>query len=394
MSKIIKKVRLYEDYCTGCGLCSSIEGVEIYQDNRGFPYAKLKDKHISLCDNICPAGGKAYGDYSKEWGQYVSLYEGWSNNTFIRTQASSGGILTALCCYLLDNHLVDGIIQTRASSTIAYKTETVISRTSEDVKSCMGSRYGISSPLSNIKQMVMLNERYVFIGKPCDVASLKAYLAIDQELSSQIIYLFSFFCAGEPSDFAQKRLLSELNCKNEEDCQSLQYRGNGWPGEATAFKKDGSKSSISYDDSWGKILGRDVRKFCRFCIDGIGESADISCGDLWYLDSDNKPDFSEKEGRNIIFARNIKGQELLQKVYESGYIHINETSESDLKFIQKYQYLRRATMVSKLIGLKLFGRQIPKYNWSKMFRLAKYASPVTHVRTMLGILKRTINKKI
>lgn len=394
MSEIIKKIRLYEEYCTGCGLCSSVANVSFRKDEAGFLTPCLTEKHLEFCENICPAGGHAYNDYSSEWGQYLQLFAGWANDLSTRTQASSGGILTALCCYLIDNKLVDGIIQTKASESVVYETITIISKTSEQVRACMGSRYSISSPLMNIKQMIQPQQRYAFVGKPCDVASLKAYLALDSELSSQILYLFSFFCAGEPSNRAQKKLLTELNCEYEEECNSLQYRGNGWPGQATAIKKDGSQYSISYDDSWGKILGRDVRKICRFCIDGIGESADIACGDLWYLDKTNKPDFSEGDGRNIIFARNHRGMDLLQLADEAGYICIERTSEEQLKFVQAYQYSRRATMLSKLLALKLLGRNIPKYNWKKMFNLSKYVSIKMHIRTILGILKRAINKKI
>ena len=122
-------------------------------------------------------------------------------------------------------------------------------------------------------------------------------------------------------------------------CISLRYRGNGWPGYATVQKIDGKCNKISYNESWSKILGRDVRKSCRFCIDGIGSLADISCGDAWYLLKNNKPDFSEHKGRNIVFSRTRKGETLLNDAVQGGFIHTEEYKElNNLKLIQKYQF--------------------------------------------------------
>ncbi|PJG83511.1 Coenzyme F420 hydrogenase/dehydrogenase, beta subunit C-terminal domain [Caviibacterium pharyngocola] len=389
-----KNVDLYKEYCTGCGLCSSILNVQFEKDEKGFSWPILSDNEKEFCEKVCPAGGNAYSDYTSPWGKYINLYESWANDFDIRNKASSGGTLTALCCYLLEHKLVDGIIQTKASSQVVYETETVISTTIEEVKACMGSRYSISSPLKNIKQIVENGKIYAFVGKPCDVASLRAYLALDPKLEAQIKYLLSFFCAGEPSDIAQTKLLNTLNCNEATDCISLQYRGNGWPGEAIAIKTDYSSKSISYDDSWGKILGRDVRHICRFCMDGIGESADVSCGDLWHLTPDNKPNFSEALGRNMSFARTQKGEELMQQATKAGYIASDITNEEQLKFVQTYQYTRRATMYAKLMAMKLMRRNTPDYNVEKMKRMSRLVNLKTQVRTALGILKRIYNKKI
>lgn len=115
-------------------------------------------------------------------------------------------------------------------------------------------------------------------------------MVIKPQLKETIPYLFSFFCMGLPSESAQIKLLKKLECK---ECKSLDYRGNGWPGFATAIDKDSKVHQITYDESWGEILGRDLMPVCKFCIDGIGEMADIACGDAWYLTSENTPDFSE-----------------------------------------------------------------------------------------------------
>ena len=132
-----------------------------------------------------------------------------------------------------------------------------------------------------------------------------------KNIDNKILYMISFFCAGTPSYKGSYEVLQKLNVK-QEDISSFTYRGNGWLGYARATLKNGKSSQMTYDESWGNILGRHVQKYCRWCADGTGEFADISFGDGWYLDDNNKPDFEENLGRNVIFARTELGEDLIK----------------------------------------------------------------------------------
>lgn len=389
-------ISFYKKYCTGCGLCHSIEKVE-FKNMNGFSYPLLNENNLNLCKKICPSSGK-YNKYlsNKEiFGKYQGTYIGYSTDDTIRLKASSGGMLTSICIYLLENKIVDGIIQTKADDNIVYKTKIVISRTKEDVLSCLGSRYSESHPLYNLLQSIKPNEKYAFVGKPCDIQSLKMYLDNNKTLKNQIIFTLSFFCAGEPSENAQIRLLKNLQINKIEECEKLDYRGNGWPGFATVRKSNGKVTKMSYNDSWGKILGRDVRLSCRYCLDGIGELSDISCGDLWYMNDDKTPDFSEHNGRNIVFARTEQGMKLLIEMKSIGKIFLNTYENiNELFYIQKYQYIRRATMFNTLLALKLLGRKIPQYDFGLLRRYNKNISKKIRYRRFIGTLSRGLRKKI
>lgn len=368
--------RLYSEYCTGCGLCKSFKDVSLYNDEKGYLTPKINHSEIDFCSKVCPAGGKALDRYQNGtiWGIYRNVALGWSLDNEIRKKSSSGGVLTTLCIYILENHLVDGVIQTRRAIEDIRKTETIVSRTKEDVLSCMGSRYTTSSPLMNLNELLRNGERYAFVGKPCDVSALRLYMdEVNPELKSQIKYLFSFFCAGQPSLHANNKLVKALGGEKLEECQDLQYRGNGWPGYATLTKKDGSKQQMDYETSWMKILGRDVRKICRFCADGTGELADISCGDAWYLGENNRPDFTERPGRNVIFARTEQGEHLLREVIESGQIisEVFEPEQGGLKKMQPYHYTRKASLQVYKWALRLCGRSFPLYDNRKLSLFAK-----------------------
>ena len=77
---------------------------------------------------------------------------------------------------------------------------------------------------------------------------------------------------------------------------------------------------------------------CRFCVDGVGELADVSCGDAWYLLPDGEPDCSEHEGRNFIFSRSDKGDSLVKEAFKAGYIFIDDNASLEkLRQAQKYK---------------------------------------------------------
>lgn len=395
----MSKRKLFTEYCTGCGLCKSVRGTTFNENEKGYIEPILYEKDELFCSKVCPASGYALKNYQNGtiWGVYKSCALGWSTDEKVRKGASSGGVLTSICCYLLEHGIVDGIIQTRRSSNDIRKTETVISYTKEDVLSCMGSRYTVSSPLMNLSELLSEREKYAFVGKPCDVSALRIYINEENpKMKEQIKYLLSFFCAGMPSLDANNRLVKELGGVNLSDCVNLQYRGNGWPGLATLTMKNGSKQQMDYETSWMKILGRDVRKICRFCADGTGELADIACGDAWYLGDNGKPDFAERPGRNVIFARTEKGDSLLKEVALSGNLML-EVFDPDLERLRNMQplhYSRKASLLAYKMALRLCGREYPNYRNNILNRFSKGFTLKQKVLRFCGTVKRVMKGKI
>lgn len=388
---------MYKEYCTGCGLCASIYGLEMHMEANGFHEIRTPEGKEELLKRICPAGGSQCKQLEEKqiWGRENGVYLAYSLNPSVRKKASSGGVLTAIAMYLVDNHIVDGVIQVKGKESNPIETEVVCSRTREEIMDCMGSRYSSSMPLSSINKYFDTGEKYAFIGKPCDVTALQNYLTLEPKFKKSIPYMFSFFCAGAPSRLANLRLLKKLNC-TENNCRSLRYRGDGWPGFATAVNSDGVEKCITYREAWRDTLGRDIRKICRFCLDGIGELADISCGDAWYLDENMQPIFEEADGRNVVFCRTKEGRRLFDSVVQAGYLHSEEYKEyeAELPYYQAYQYDRRASMKSTLVAMRIMGRKTPVYD-KKL--LQSYASQIRFRRRfkrLIGTLQRIRKGKI
>ena len=389
----LKKINasIEEKYCCGCGLCNNF--VEGYFDKKGYfrpNMSELKNKFDTGC---CYCNTLNYSVSEKMWGDFISLYYGYSNDWTIRKAASSGGVLSELACYLLDSHQVDYVVQIRASSDSQIKTQTVYSKTREEVLQNCGSRYSASAVLTNLLKNIQKNKKYAVIGKPCDISVLRNYMSKHPELENTIIYLFTFFCGGTPSYQANQQLLRKMKI-NEDELASFCYRGNGWPGKTTGVCHNGSSSQMEYEESWGRILGRDLQEVCRFCWDGVGSAADISCGDGWYLEN-GKPSFKEQEGRNIIFSRTEKGEKLLKEMQAAGKLTLEkEDNLSVLEQIQPGQYMRKAAMYSRLFAMHIMGKPVPKYNLMKLVPYAKMISFKVNFKMFSGTIKRILQGKI
>lgn len=393
MSLSIEKIKA-NHCCVGCGICeSAFDDCVVKLDENGYYDLNYGNENIDQqFSKLCPVVNNTYIT-TEIWGNMVSSYYGYSTDHTIRYEGSSGGVLTSIARHLLETKKVEAVIQVRASITDPIINEVVVSKTVDEVLQCAGSRYAPVKMLSHINDLLEIGKTYCFIGKPCDVRALNNYFELYPKKKEQVPYKLSFFCAGVPSLNATKEILEEF--ANNSTLKKFDYRGNGWPGFTTASYEDGTINKMHYNDSWGKILGRSLHTGCRFCVDGVGMGADISCGDAWYCDEKGYPLFDEAEGRNVILVRSHKGETVIkemvlkEKLVAKPLDHV----ESELRNIQPYQYKRKAMMYTKIKILKLCGKYTPTYGsvLRKWNRQIPHSEKISYAS---GTLKRILKKRI
>lgn len=383
--------------CVGCGLCEAQyrNHVKMKVNDKGFirPFF-INGYDKKKIQSICPVG-RAPNEYSNNiWGQYRAVYLGSSLNNQICDIGSSGGIITQVLLYLLESEMVDGIIHIGSDSNNPLRNSTYVSKSGEEVIRNAGSRYSPSSPLCKLDKYLTEDMKYAFVGKPCDIRALKNYAKENPIVGERIIFTVSFFCAGTPSFNGTDQILKELEI-NKNDVTDFRYRGNGWPGYTTAITRTGERKSMTYNQSWGGILRKYVQAHCRWCADGVGEFADISCGDAWYLDRYNQPIFKEDKGRNVIFARSKQGERILKEMSENKLINIIDYSDnlSSLKHINYYQYYRKATMLGKILALKFLCLRTPKYKMKTLWSWSRNIECKHNIKTFLGTIIRKLQRK-
>lgn len=379
-------------YCTGCGYCTNGK-----INSKGF-YQPVSIEDIpdrSICPySYMPKMIKKYNAEPSVLGEYDNIYYGYSADPEIRKAASTGGAITTIAKYLLEKNLVDGVLQVGTDKNDPLRNCAYITRDPKDVIKHCGSRYGAVALLKDINELVDSNQKYAIIGKPCDIGVVRELMSKEKKYNEKIKYLISFFCGGTSSIQATETMVRDCGI-NKDGLREITYRGKGWPGKVT-MKTDTEQYCIEYETSWQKYLGRDLMPMCRFCWDGLGQCADIVCGDGWYV-KNNKPDFSEGEGRNVIIARNRKGSELLDLLIKDRKLIIDDFTQDDVvnfKYMQNGQFRRKTTMFSSILVAKLMKKDVPQYRLRDLFGYAKLIPLRKNISTALGTYKRIKDGKI
>lgn len=382
-------------FCVGCGLCESIYGSDKCQMklfNNGFYYPVKKsdfDDRETKC--FCPGINVQDNHKHGVWGYVENVEEAWATNKDLRFKSASGGVSSALAIYLLETSKVDGILQTGLKDGSSIYNELKVSHSREDIFKNAQSRYAPSLTLSRLKQILdSTNEAYAYIGKPCDIAGIRNFLKIYPQYKERIKYTISIFCAGMPSYNATRKVW-EQSGKTEAPL-TVKYRGEGWPGNFKATWKDGAKYEISYNDSWGKVLGRDLGFRCKICPDGIGMLADIAVGDSWNT-KDGYPDFTEADGRNFCFIRTKDGVKLFDDALKAGYIEGRVLDSEKVRYMQAYQYDRRHMVAWRVLAANTFSGLILKFKGLGLINMAFKSDKERGMHELYGTIKRFLKNR-
>ena len=383
------------NFCIGCGLCASVLGkdkcnMKLGEDGFYHPITKgrISKNESRMVSRLCPGIHVEGNQQSGVWGSMNSIEEAWSADTTIRHKAASGGVVTSLLLYLLESGTVDAVLQVGVADESYLYNKLKISRTREDIVSNAQSRYAPALVFNDIKEILnSSDDKHAFVGKPCDIAAMKNLLAEFPQYACKIKAFISIFCAGMPSYNASIKTW-QMSGRTDEPV-SLKYRGDGWPGNFRAIWNDGIDFQLSYNDSWGKVLGRQIGFRCKICPDGIGMLADVAVGDSWST-KNGYPDFTESDGRCFVMVRTNNGTKIMAQAEQKGYIVRNPLDINKIAEMQAYQYNRRKLEGWRLVPVQLFSGFMLRFNGLHIFRQASSAKLTTGIKQMLGTTKRMI----
>jgi coenzyme F420 hydrogenase subunit beta len=386
--------------CAGCGLCEALVApgkISMQLNDAGYLRPRVataltaaEDAAIArLCPGLSLSLDGSEGERHPLWGPMVRVRTGHASDAALRHHASSGGALSALLCHLLESGEVDAVIQTAADEALPIANRTVESRSRADVFAAAGSRYAPSAPLSGLRDRVEGTGRFAFVGKPCDVAALRAWAREDARVAERFPYVLSFFCAGVPSVRGARAILAALGAP-EEEVKAFRYRGDGWPGAATATMRDGRTLALSYDTSWGGILTRFVQFRCKICPDGTGGFADVVCADAWYGDARGYPLFDEAPGRSLIVTRTAKGEALVRRAVAAGELVCEDLAADAIQRMQPGQAKRKRLVLSRLAAMAVMARPRPRFRGLTLIAAARQAGVWETAHSFLGLLRRLV----
>ena len=372
--------------CSGCGACTQLDrGLEMRLDAAGYarpvrtgPAATRPDAARTF-DQICPgrrveSPRPAGATLHPTLGPVLQAWQAWAADPELRHRGSSGGTLTALVAWLTETGEVASFTGAQAEPGQPQRTVSVRITSRDEALAAAGSRY---APVSAVAAADALTPGTGLVGKPCEISAARGLLDARRAAGTTTAaptaadpLLLSFFCAGTPSQHATDSLVRDLGVAEGTPLRDLWYRGRGWPGHFTAERADGSSVRTTYDESWGQHLGKTTQWRCKICPDGVGESSDITAADYWHTDEQGYPLFNEGDGCSALLARTPRGREVLTRAFAAGVLVGRPLDLDALAGVQPLQVSRRTTLLGRLVGARLAGRQVPRYHGFGLTRLA------------------------
>ncbi|MCF8009646.1 MAG: Coenzyme F420 hydrogenase/dehydrogenase, beta subunit C-terminal domain [Halanaerobiales bacterium] len=324
----LKKRIIDNDYCIGCGACSYVSKgiISIKRNDKGQFQALIDQKYAYYNNdilNVCPfynsevtediLGKELFSlapdiKYDNYQGYYLSNYAGHIQEGQYRVKGSSGGFGSWLASKLLEEGLVDKVIHVKSSNESDMLFEYKISNDIEEIQEGSKSRY---YPIEMSKVLEYVREKkykYLFIGIPCFIKSLRLLQKQDSILKERIILTLGLVCGHLKSDFFAKSLGWELGIKPS-DLKDIDFRMKYADQPANRYgvrvtgKVQGNLKVIEaptkelFVSNWGHGLFK--YSACDYCDDVLAETADITIGDAWLREYSK-----DSGGTNVIIVRN------------------------------------------------------------------------------------------
>ena len=365
------------DLCTGCGTCIALcpeEAIKLtINEKRGIYVPKINEEkcnNCATCYRVCPGHEVDFKQLNLEIfgkepediliGNYLNCYIGHSTDYDIRYNSASGGLVTQLLIFALEEGIIDGALVTRMKKDNPLEPEPFIARTKDEIIEASKSKY---CPVpANVVLNEILNskegEKFAVVGLPCHIHGIRKAEQVTKNLKEKIILHIGIFCGHAPNFTATKFLLLQMNIKDD-DIRKLNYRGEGWPGRMYIELKNGNKKIIKYGEYWSNGFGLYFFPTrCTLCCDGVCELADVSFGDAWL------PELRKDKtiGKSILISKTKIGDEILQKCYTKKKIERNKiTAEKVIESQRAMLNFKKKSFQTRVSIKSLFNKKVPNY---------------------------------
>ncbi len=367
--------------------------------------------HCGLCYDVCPGPGLDFetlstsllGDIPENLalGRYLGSYIGHATDKKMRHDGASGGLVTALLVFALDDGLIDGALVTRMRPDKPLEPESFIASTKEEIVAAARSKYCPVAAGEALKTLLDSEGRFAVVGLPCHIQGLRLAEQRIPELRDRVRYRISIACSLDYSFLATEKFLESVGIAPP-SVQTLEYRGRGWPGSMLIRTKDGTDTIVPLADYYSRLgpfsLGR-----CTLCSDMFGELSDLSCGDAWVPEALS----SDKSGSSFVISRSSEAEELLELAASQEAVRLSELGLQELLASQRHAVFKKRKLKARLLLARLAGRRVPHYRQrlsepirgdyvsSLKFYIARYALARDNriLRGLFQVARRLTRKK-
>lgn len=309
----MREILLKQD-CTGCGACMQkcpTNAISMKPDKEGFLFPnidKSKCKNCNICNKVCPKNTPLYINTPNPLC-YIAMA-----NDELRKNSSSGAIFPVLALKILK---ADGYVCGAAFADNGSVEHIIINKI-EDLPKLQGSKYLQSDTkqvFCQLKQLLDTGNNCLFVGTPCQVAGLQAFL--NQNYNNLITV--DILCHGVPSPKVFAKYLSEISTDGGKFI-STNFRDKtyGWSPKLNIVTTTTTNtiSNFATEDNFMKAFlnNLSLRKSCATCrFNKLPRQGDITIGDFWGVDYINK-NWNDKKGISEVLVNNEKGNKFWTEI--------------------------------------------------------------------------------
>ena len=311
--------------CTGCFSCLNIcetNAIQVRIDKlSGFFYPSIdqsKCHDCGYCRSICPIENRPTRSIPRDSDAFDyrnHCYAVKSLDVAVRKASTSGGVFSELATFVLsEGGKVYGAAYDSDMSVVHIGIDKI-----EDLYRLQKSKYvqsDICGIYNNILQDLILGKTVFFVGCPCQVAGIYAFLQND----FPNFYTAEFICMGVNSPMAYRAWLSELEEKYQSPIEYIWFKDKekGWRQSPFSTRvKFHNGQSIVFDEKDNYFMkgylqgGLFVRGSCTRChFMGEDRIGDIVIGDYWGRNTD----LQDIDGTSVVILMRSHGKQLFGNI--------------------------------------------------------------------------------
>lgn len=303
-------LRSIQKYCTGCTACCSVcpcDSIDMLPDEDGNIVAVI-DKNTCIdcgkCREICPLLNKVE---NKEAFQYENeLYAVWANGK-VRLNSSSGGVFTVIANSIFnENGIIYAVVYDENFHAVFKR---IIS--GEELKDARGSKYiqsELKDTFNSVEKDLQTGAKVCFVGLPCQIAGLKAFLGKEYDN----LLLVDMLCNFAPPYSIFKKYLNEDFATKQ--IKNIKFRTKEFGWVADVFRVTYEDETISFQREGNDWFQRGYHrrlfmpKKCENChFSSYPRLSDITIGDFWHIE-DYDPNLNDGAGTSICLINSKRGQ--------------------------------------------------------------------------------------
>lgn len=340
-----------------CGICDSLVDKKIQNKDE----VRLKAYKNNSFKKICPSVGinrSILNINTKKHhplvGPYMNVYTGFSNNNDQRLSSSSGGVITEVLSFLLEEKIVDYICLPMPDDEAETAHTYQLSNKIKDIRNSAQSIYTKVPAWGAIDKIKSINGKVAFVGLPDQISSVKALKNINKNLDSKIKIMIGPV-VGIGMDKEVLDIIPKI-AKNSTGIKKLRWRAGEWPGYLKVEFSDGELLKL-HKFYYNYMLPFFCSHESLLSDDFSNECSDISVGDAW------SPKYEKLGmGWSVVWSKTSIGDSILNSMVKKRKITLKGISSKEAISMHEHMldFKKRGSKYRAKI-YSFFGIPVPIY---------------------------------